>query len=511
MNNTQENSSTQSINASENQVKNHFLYKILNPESICIFGANNDLLSTMGSMQMRNIRSGFKGKIYPIHLKLPEIQGYKAYKSVLDLPDIPDLAFIILPPHIVPQVLEECGKKGIKRAIITSGGFRESRYSDGIILSKKIDEIAKRYNIRFIGPNCLGVYNGWYGLDTNEHYLMTFWPYHVPDLGKISIISQSGTIAAQTFWQAKKLGVKIGKSISIGNEQNIDMVDILEFCKNDPQTDVIGLYIEEVKRGKEFIKLAEEITPIKPIVGIYAGGTEAATRSIMSHTGAIAGNSKIYEGVFKETGIISTNSVMDFLYYLRTFLYAQLYNVYPSGKRVGIITESGGSATLMTKTCELYGLEVPEFSEELQKEISNYIPYTASGSNPIDVTFFENFYEFFVSLPKLIINSGEVDCILFDGVWDFGEVIKIAKESGSSVNKLHQNFSKVFYSSFLKPLIRLTRKKSIPMFFCGPQLYSYPLYKEFINFDIPIFELWDEAPKCMSILVKYSEYRDRFS
>lgn len=509
MNKTEENSSTQPVKANENQLKDHFLYKILNPRSICIFGANNNLLSTMGSMQMRNIKSGFKGKIYPIHPKLEEVQGLKAYKSVLDLPEIPDLAFIILPPHIVPQVLEECGKKGIKRAIITSGGFRESRHSDGSILSERIDEIAKKYNMRFIGPNCLGVYNGWYGLDTNEHYLMTFWPYFVPDLGKISIVSQSGTIAAQTFWQAKKMGVKIGKSISIGNERNIDMVDILEFCKKDPQTEVIGLYIEEVKRGKEFIRLAKEITSIKPIVGIYAGGTEAATRSIMSHTGAIAGNNKVYDGVFKETGIISTNSVIDFLYYLRTFSYAQSYNLFPKGKRVGIITSSGGSATLMTKTCELYGLEVPQFSKELQKDISNYIPHTASGSNPIDVTFFENFFEFFVSLPKLILNSGEVDCIIFDGVWDFGEIINIIEKSGISVDNLIKNFSNIFYSGFLKPLIRLTRKNSIPMFFCGPQLYSYALYQEFLKRDIPIFELWDEAPKCMSILVKYSEYLNK--
>jgi acetyltransferase len=509
--NIKENSSTQPIKENENQLKNHFLYKILNPESICIFGANNDLLSTMGSMQMRNIISGFKGKIYPIHLKLEEVQGYKAYKSVLDLPDIPDLAFIILPPHIVPQVLEECGRKGIKRAIITSGGFRESRHSDGSTLSEKIDEIAKRYNIRFIGPNCLGVYNGWYGLDTNEHYLMTFWPYFVPDLGKISIISQSGTIAAQTFWQAKNIGAKIGKSISVGNERNIDMVDILEFFKNDPQTNVIGLYIEEIKRGKDFIRLAREITSKKPIVGIYAGGTEAATRSIMSHTGAIAGNNKVYDGVFKETGIISTNSVFDFLYYLRTFSYAQSYNLFPKGKRVGIITSSGGSATLMTKTCELYGLEVPEFSKELQKELSNYIPHTASGSNPIDITFFENFYEFFVTIPKLILFSGEVDCILFDGIWDFGEVINMIENSGIYIDEMIKDFPKIFYPGFLKPIIRFMRKKAIPMFFCGPQLYSYPLYREFLNRDIPIFELWDEAPKCMSMLVKYSEYRKKFS
>ncbi|MFX0072933.1 MAG: CoA-binding protein, partial [Candidatus Hermodarchaeota archaeon] len=218
----------------DNISKNHFLDKILNPESICVFGANNNLLQTMGSMQLRNLISGFKGKIYPIHPKLKEIQGLTAYKSVMELPETPDLAFIILRPQVVPQVLEECGQKGIKRAIITSGGFRESRHSDGIELSKKIDEIAKKYYIRFVGPNCLGVYNGWYGSESNEDYINTFWIYKTHSVGNISIASQSGTIAAQTSWICNHIGAKVGKSLSLGNEKNIDLVDILEYFKDDP-------------------------------------------------------------------------------------------------------------------------------------------------------------------------------------------------------------------------------------------------------------------------------------
>jgi acyl-CoA synthetase (NDP forming) len=235
--------------------KDHFLYKILNPKSLAIFGANNNLLTTMGSMQLRNIIAGggFNGNIYPVHPRLDEVQGYKAYKSVKDLPVVPDLAFLILPTRVVPQVMEECGEKGIKNLLITSGGFREIG-KDGIELSKKIDEISKKYNMRFVGPNCLGIYNGWYGFpEKKEAYFNTFWPYAIPERGNISIISQSGTIAAQTFWHAKEMGVRIGKSLSVGNERNIDMVDFLEYFKDDPQTGVIGLYIEEIKRGKEFI------------------------------------------------------------------------------------------------------------------------------------------------------------------------------------------------------------------------------------------------------------------
>jgi len=183
------------------------------------------------------------------------------------------------------------------------------------------------------------------------------------------------------------------------------MVDFLEYFKDDPHTGVIGLYIEEIKRGKEFIQIIKEITPHKPIVAIYTGGTKAANRSINSHTGSLGGDQKIYDAVFKEAGIISTNSIVDFLYYLRTLSFAQKYNVFMKGNRVGIITDSGGSGSMMTKSSELYGLEVPEFSKQLKDELSELIPFTASAKNPIDVTFDVNFLNIFYKFPKMLMKS----------------------------------------------------------------------------------------------------------
>ena len=238
----------------------------------------------MGSMQLRNIIAGggFNESIYPIHPRLNEVQGFKAYKSIFDVPIVPDLAFLILPTRVVPKVMEECGQKGIKQLIITSGGFREIG-KEGIQLSKQIDEIANRYNMRFIGPNCLGILNNWYGYPEKENaYLNTFWIYFPHKRGNISIVSQSGTIAAQTTWYTNDLDIKIGKAISVGNERNIDIVDALEYFKDDPRTSVIGLYIEEVKRGKQFIELAKEISLKKPIVAIYAGGSGAFRTSDLS-------------------------------------------------------------------------------------------------------------------------------------------------------------------------------------------------------------------------------------
>jgi len=489
--------------------KTHFLYKILNPESIAIFGANNNLLTTMGSMQLRNIRKGgFKGEIYPIHPRLDEVQGFKAYENVLDVPKTPDLAFMILPPKVIPEVMEECGQKGIKQIIITSGGFREVG-EDGVELSQKISQIAEKYGMRFVGPNCLGIYNGWYDPEYKDSHFNTMWIYETPERGNISIISQSGTIACHIFWHCQDWGVKVGKSLSIGNELNIDIVDYLEYFKDDPQTQVIGLYIEEIKRGREFIKIAKEITPKKPIVAIYAGGTEAAERSIMSHTGAIGGNQNIYDAVFKETGIISTLSMEDFLYYLRTLSFAQREQVFMKGNKIGIITDSGGSGSMMTKSSEQLGLVVPEFSSLLQEEINELIPPTASALNPIDVTFDIDFLNLFKKFPKFLMESGEVDGILVYGVFDLDDVLQTMENSGMEIDDQMRSIGDIIQRAVFKPMKRMMKKYSIPVFYVGPMPYRYEWMRKFISHDIPVFDFWDAPSKCLKILSDYSEFRQK--
>jgi acetyltransferase len=491
--------------------KDHFLNSFLNPRSIAVFGANNNLLTTMGSMQLRNIIAGggFNSNIYPVHPRLDNVQGFKAYKSVMDLPIIPDLAFLILPTRAVPQVMEECGEKGIKNLLITSGGFREIG-EEGVKLSKKIDDITTKHNMRFIGPNCLGIYNAWYGFPEKENaYINTFWPYATPKRGNISIISQSGTIAAQTFWHAKEMGVNISKSVSIGNERNIDMVDFLDYFKDDPQTEVLGLYIEEIKRGKEFIKLVKEITPKKPIVAIYTGGTKAANRSIKSHTGSLSGDQKIYDAVFKDLGIISTNSIIDFLYYLRTLSFAQKYNIFMKGNRVGIITDSGGSGSMMAKSSELYGLEVPEFSKQLKDALSELIPFTASANNPLDVTFDVNFLNIFYKFPKMLMKSGEVDSIIVWGLFDFDDVIETIEKSGMVIDENLKDMAHMLDRSVLRPIKRLMKKFSIPVYFCGPFPYKFSWFQKFMSYDLPTFDFWDAPPKCLKVLYQYSEFRKK--
>jgi acyl-CoA synthetase (NDP forming) len=262
-------------------MSDHFLHDFLNPASIAIYGANNTFGTTMGTMLLLSIiNSNFKGKIFPIHLRLDIVLSHKAYKKISDVPEIPDLVILVLPPNVVPQVFKECGEKGVKKIVLISGGFRELVGDRKNTLTEEIIEIANYYGIRFTGPNCLGLYNSWIYPEGNGKFnmMMMMGEDHLKR-SKFSIASQSGTLASQLWLDPEYPDFKAGKSISLGNEANIDLVDFLEYFKDDNETEVIGLYIEEIKRGKKFIQLAKEITPKKPIITIYGGGSEAGNRA----------------------------------------------------------------------------------------------------------------------------------------------------------------------------------------------------------------------------------------
>ena len=189
----------------------------------------------------------------------------------------------------------------MKKIVLISGGFREMVGDRANTLTEEISEIAKKYGIRFIGPNCLGIYNSWI-YPENDKKAMNTSIWENLERNKFSIASQSGTLSSHIYFDPENLDLGLGKSISVGNEANIDIVDCLEYYKDDKNTEVIGLYIEELKRGKKFLELAKEISPKKPIIAIYVGGSKAGNRALQSHTGSMAGNAKIYEAVFKETG-----------------------------------------------------------------------------------------------------------------------------------------------------------------------------------------------------------------
>ena len=488
----------------------HFLHEILNPDSIAFYGANNKGQGIASIQIMNLIVSGYQGKIYPIHLKEDSIMGFKAYKSINDVPEIPDLVIIVLPPKVVPGIFKECGEKGVKRIILCSGGFRELVGEYKNTLTEEVIEIAKNYGIRFIGPNCLGFYNNWI-YPENDNAALNTSVWENLERGNFSIASHSGTLSSHIWFDPDNIDVGLSKSISVGNEADIDVVDCLEYFKEDETTGVIGLYIEEVKRGPEFFKVAKEITPKKPIIAIYVGGSGAANRAVQSHTGSIAGNSRIYDAVFKKCGIIKTELVEEFL----DLAVVLSRGVFPKGKRLGIITNSGGPGAMIANHAEKSGLIVPELSESLQDKLRDMTSTTASVKNPVDTTFDMDLYNYYVSIPKTLMESGEIDAIIMYGVFGFQEVLfnylkneRIAKfaEFGKEDNKSEMS-KPPLEEILISPANILIEKHSIPILYINPQNYSSPWSKKIRNKGAILFQLWDRPVRCLAKLCEYAEYR----
>ena len=277
------------------------MVKIMNPNSVAIVGASNNIMK-MGTVLLTSlIRGEYPGKVYPIHPREEIVLGLKAYRKAADLPQAADLAVLVIPTRAVPQVLGELGEKGIRKAIIISGGFREVG-GGGRELEKEIIAVARQYGIRFLGPNCIGIIN------TRKKLNTTFFPYlHQP--GGIGIASQSGTYVTQVISYLAKSQIGYSQAISVGNEADIDLVDCLEYLGEDPETRAIALYIEAIKRGREFLEVARKVTRKKPVVALYVGGSEAGARASLSHTGALSGPDGLYEGALRQSGIIRVSTV----------------------------------------------------------------------------------------------------------------------------------------------------------------------------------------------------------
>lgn len=376
------------------------LYPIANPRSIAFLGASNSL-ATMGTNILRPIMMfGYTGKIYPVHRSETEVQGLTAYRSVMDLPEIPDLAFIVLPTHIVCQALEECGKKGIRSAVIVSAGFGEIG-GEGKQLQHELLAIARKYDIRFMGPNCIGVVN------PHRQFNATIMPYETVN-GFIGIASQSGSFVTQMFEFLKRFGLGFSTGFSLGNEADLDMVDALAYLGACPHTKVIALYVESIRRGREFIDVARSVTPHKPVVAFYVGGTEGGKRACLSHTGALAGSDKLYDGVFRQSGIIRARSIEEMF----DFCFALGASPLPKGNRVVIQTHSGGPGAAAADSCSRAGVTLPSLSRESKDRLAEFMPHTASSANPVDITYNKRPLDYFSAFPKILLEDDNTDILL---------------------------------------------------------------------------------------------------
>ena len=466
------------------------LHTLMNPRSIATVGAGNNPLK-MGTIQALSIiMDGYKGKFYPLHPTEEQVFGYRAYRTPAELPETPDLVMFVLPAPLVIPILEEFGKIGTKRAIIITAGFRETG-EKGKLLEEELKEVAERYNIRFVGPNCMGIINTAIALN------VTVLPLKAKP-GPLGMASQSGTYITQTLPYLKKRGIRFSKAVSVGNEADISLTDVLEYLGEDEATRAIALYIEGLKDARRFLEVAAKITPKKPVVAQYVGGSEAGARAGQSHTGALAGPDYLYDGLFAQAGVLRVKTIED----LYNTGWALANQPPLKGRRVAVLTNSGGPGTAISDTLSAGGLTVPRFSAELQAKIKQLIPAHGSAANPVDLTFHMDTGVIGNQLPKLIAQSGEADALIIHGLMQSGFIGALYPH----VNRL-LGFSskKEFLKSFTvnpaehaKAIKKLGLSVILSSFFGREDDYA----KTFQDAGLPVFDAPEKAARAMVALYR---------
>ena len=340
------------------------------PEGIAVIGASNDPLK-LGYEVFKNLKKYKEGKVYPVNVKDEVVQGVKAYKSVKDIPDKVDLAIIVVPKKFVKQTLIDCGEKGVKGAVIITAGFGETG-EEGKKEERELVEIAHKYGMRLIGPNCVGVMNT--HNDMNATFIMD------ARKGDIAFVSQSGALGAGIVYKTVKEGIGFSKFVSVGNMADLDFADFMEYLADTEEDKAIALYIEGIKDGRKFIEVAKRVTKKKPVIALKAGRSESGARAASSHTGSLAGSWKIYEAAFKQSGVLVAETIDDMLSMARAFT-----QPLPRGRRVAIMTNAGGPGVLTADQIDKRGLKLADLEEKTIEELRSFLPPMAAVKNPVDM------------------------------------------------------------------------------------------------------------------------------
>jgi acetate---CoA ligase (ADP-forming) len=348
---------------------------IFSPRSVAVIGASAKPQSLGRAVFANLLFAGYSGCVYPVNAKTKSVLGVRAYPTVLDVPDEVDLAVVLVPAGFVPQVLKDAGHKGCKGAIVISAGFKEIGGS-GIELEHQLQTVAQEHGIAVVGPNCFGVINTDKAISLNATFSRNF-----PLRGKIAFISQSGAVgvAALEYAAAEKIG--FSKFISIGNKADLNENDVLEALEDDPETEVILLYLEALENPREFVRLARRISEKKPILGVKSGRTLEGAKAAASHTGALAGSDEVYDSLFAQCGVIRVDTLEELFRLGMAFSKQPL----PRGNRVAIVTNAGGPGIMATDNSVRYGLELANLDPKTKSILMSNLPPTVSLNNPIDL------------------------------------------------------------------------------------------------------------------------------
>ncbi|MGI5521760.1 acetate--CoA ligase family protein [Micromonospora sp. CA-259024] len=346
--------------------------RIMRPASVAVIGASAEV-GKIGNSVMRNlVNGGYQGEIYPINPKATEILDRKAFRSIGDVPGPVDVAVFAIPAKFVPQALAEVGAKGVAGAILIPSGFGETGNHE---LQAEVVAIARQYGVRILGPNIYGYYY------TPERLSATFCtPYDVK--GGVALSSQSGGIGMAILGFSRSAGMGVSSIVGVGNKADIDEDDLLTFFESDPNTQLIAMHLEDLKDGRSFARTAKRVSATKPVLVLKAGRTDQGAKAASSHTGALAGNDKVYDDILRQSGVIRAPGLNDLLEYARGIPLLPT----PQGENVVIITGAGGSGVLLSDACVDNQLTLMEIPPDLDEAFRTFIPPFGAAGNPVDIT-----------------------------------------------------------------------------------------------------------------------------
>jgi len=353
------------------------LDSIINPNSIAVVGASGRP-GSLGRAIFKNLVHGdYQGVLYPVNPKSSSIMGVKSYSRLTDIPDEIDMAVIIIPAAMVPDTLQQAALKGVKGCLIISAGFKEVG-GDGLKLDQELQEVMKKTGVRVVGPNCLGIINTKDGVRMNASF-----GREIPPQGNIAFVAQSGGLCASVLDFAAGRNIGFSKFVSIGNKSDYNEVDFLRYLKDDPETRVILMYLEDIKDGRAFMETAREVTwgAGKPVIVVKAGRSAEGARAAASHTGSLAGSDSSYNAIFLQSGVLRVPSLDELFNFAVAFSEQPL----PKGNRLAIITNSGGPGIMATDSAIMHGLKLAELSAPTKQSLMECLPGTASVKNPIDI------------------------------------------------------------------------------------------------------------------------------
>lgn len=470
------------------------MHAFFNPSSVAVVGASKKI-NKAGHVIFKNFaenkrRGFFKGELYPVNPHEESILGFECYPSLTKIPGELELVVIVVPAKHVLNIMKDAASKKVKAAVIISSGFSEIGNQE---LEDKIKSVAKKAGIRILGPNCLGVYDSRTGVDmlflpetriltTGDEVIAT--PRPMP--GNITIVTQSGAfgVAALDYLAGRQIGVS--KFVSFGNKCDVDEAEMLHYLLYDDETKVILLYVEDIRSGRRFLKVAKKVTKKKPIVALKSGRTKAGARAAASHTGAMAGSDQIYNAVFAQTGILRVKDMEEF------FDVGKALNMQPPalGNNVGIITDAGGPGIMAVDECEMKGLNVKRFSDKTIQKFEKLkkkgkLPKFATNLNPVDITGSAT-SKMFELAAKILFEDHEIHGIILLG--------------------LHH--TPALQEDFVDRVAKVASKYDKPIVVCdiGETEMALHIRYKFDKLGIPAYFSPEDAARAMNALMRYGLY-----